>query len=249
MKSRHVVPFAAILLVAGCAGDTAPRPGGDRRASFRVRSDFTAPLNADAGWAGTVNEPVTVHADQPFRVRFEIEPSPREPGRPPYRLQYRRNAGEWIDVEAHDFPHPERAVTVDFARASADAPLPGWALARGDPGDLAVVPDGPRNILRVRPGAQPLVALYMPPWEPREFGLAAELRLPAGSSGAGLVFARTDDANYCRVLLDPKAGAIRVSRFTGGNEQIITERKAGNLVELWLEIEIEFAGETLEVSI
>jgi hypothetical protein len=74
---------------------------------FRVRSDVTAGLNADQGWAGALNENVTVFADQPFRIRFEVESAPALSGSQEFRLQYRRNGGEWTNSEAHDFPHPE----------------------------------------------------------------------------------------------------------------------------------------------
>lgn len=82
---------------------------GGRQVSFRVRSDFAAGLNADAGWAGALNENVTVQTDQPFRIRFELEGSPEETGDRRYRLQYRRNGGPWEPVDARDFPYPEDA--------------------------------------------------------------------------------------------------------------------------------------------
>jgi hypothetical protein len=75
--------------------------------SFRVRSDFSAPLNADQGWAGAVNEDVTIQADRPFRLRMELERVTSTAGGQQFRLQYRRNSGDWTDVEAHDFPKPE----------------------------------------------------------------------------------------------------------------------------------------------
>jgi hypothetical protein len=48
-----------------------------------------------------------VFADEPFRVRFEVERAVGSEGAWQFRLQYRRNGGDWKDVEAHDFPHPE----------------------------------------------------------------------------------------------------------------------------------------------
>mgnify|MGYP001829183767 CR=1 FL=1 len=81
--------------------------GGNGQPSFRVRSDFTAELNFDQGWAGALNENVTVFADEPFRVRFEVERAPGSTAPQEFRLQYRRNGGDWTNVEAHDFPHPD----------------------------------------------------------------------------------------------------------------------------------------------
>jgi hypothetical protein len=100
--------WVSLWLLAGCSvGSAAPREGGGP--GFRVRSDFAAALNADGGWAGAFNENVTIQADRPFRVRFEVERPSGPPDGSPYRLQYRRNGGAWADVEAHDFPLPERA--------------------------------------------------------------------------------------------------------------------------------------------
>jgi len=81
--------------------------GGNGQPSFRVRSEFTAELNSDQGWAGALNENVTIFTDEPFRVRFEVERAPGSAATQQFRLQYRRNTGDWTDVEAHDFPHPE----------------------------------------------------------------------------------------------------------------------------------------------
>lgn len=78
-------------------------------AGFRVRADFSAELNADQGWAAALNENATVAADRPFRLRFEVERPAGARVDGPFRLQYRRNGGEWAAVEAHDFPHPESA--------------------------------------------------------------------------------------------------------------------------------------------
>jgi len=75
--------------------------------NFRVRSDFAAPLNADRGWAGALNEDVTIGADRPFRVRFEVQRPSEASGPRLFRLQYRRNAGAWTDLEAQDFPKPD----------------------------------------------------------------------------------------------------------------------------------------------
>lgn len=61
----------AVGLFAG-AGVTPAQVRDDGAAAFRVRSDFTAGLNADAGWARALNEDVTIHADRPFRIRYEV---------------------------------------------------------------------------------------------------------------------------------------------------------------------------------
>ncbi len=78
-----------------------------QQTAFRVRSDFTAGLNADRGWAGALNEHVTVHTDQPFRIRFELENSVAAGEERRFRLQYRHNGGAWRNVESADFPYPD----------------------------------------------------------------------------------------------------------------------------------------------
>ncbi|MFB3906071.1 MAG: exo-alpha-sialidase [Acidobacteriota bacterium] len=105
---KHVLILSAffLLVITGCDADPAD-VAASRQLSFRVRSDFAAALNADQGWAGEINENVTVEADRPFRVRFEVERTSGSNGSWQFRLQYRRNGGDWTEVETHDFPHPE----------------------------------------------------------------------------------------------------------------------------------------------
>ena len=107
---KTALSTCALSLLLGCAAtSTAPHPAADSQAtaSFRVRSDFHAPLDSDLGWAGNLNENVPITADQPFRIRFEIEQNEAKSPHRSLLLQYRRNAGEWTDIAAHDFPYPE----------------------------------------------------------------------------------------------------------------------------------------------
>ena len=91
-------------VLAACAGR---QPATEaRHTAFRVRADRDAPLNADQGWADGANADVTVYADRPFRVRFEVEGvAVAEPLA--FRLQARRNGGAWENVSAADFPYPD----------------------------------------------------------------------------------------------------------------------------------------------
>ena len=127
--------YGPVLLLLWSVGCTAVG-----QTAFRVRADFMAPLNSDQGWAAGLNENATVHADRPFRVRFEVEPAARSAAPRHFRLQYRRNADGWTDLEAHDFPHPEsenaktpRVSLVSCAAYSNGAPtsnlLPGSTTA------------------------------------------------------------------------------------------------------------------------
>ena len=105
MRYLSMVAWLSTVACTGCGVESTQLRTG-AQPGFRVRSDFTAPLNADHGWAGALNEDVTVAADRPFRIRFEVE-SGQASGSRQFRLQYRRNGGEWADVEAHDFPKPD----------------------------------------------------------------------------------------------------------------------------------------------
>ena len=106
MKYSLILALFLISIFTGCGVD--PEQVSEAgQSAFRVRSDFTAALNSDQGWAGALNENVAIYADQPFRVRFEVELPSESTGRRQFRLQFRRNAGDWTGVEAHDFPHPD----------------------------------------------------------------------------------------------------------------------------------------------
>ena len=84
----------------------APTGAACTQTSFRIRADHGAPLNADTGWAASEGEAAAVRVDRPFRIRFEVEAGPHEATARYFELQYRRNGGEWIDVDAGDFPYP-----------------------------------------------------------------------------------------------------------------------------------------------
>lgn len=141
-----------LLLGGGPAG----RAADEGQVNFRVRSDFAADLNADGGWAGGLNENVPVHADQPFRIRFEVESAAGPAPAAPFRLQYRRNAGPWVDLEAHDFPHPEskKPKTPRSSLVSCRAYKNGAATT-----DLLAGSASP-----FRPGAGVGLADRTPPW-------------------------------------------------------------------------------------
>jgi hypothetical protein len=239
---RIVIPFLfSISILTGCSVGTGSQP------AFRVRSDFSVPLNSDQGWAGAINENVTIQADQPFRVRFEAESPSQTTGDRQFRLQYRRNQGDWTDVEAHDFPHPLREIDVDFKDADIGSTAKGWRTVSSDPSGLAVTLQDSAKVLQTRADNEPLIVLYESRWPAIE--MAAEFRLPVGAkTGVGFVFGYVDAANHYRVLVDPAAGAIRLSRVAGGVETVITERKAKITAGEWLAIEVQSEAEEVEVN-
>ena len=75
-------------------------PPGVSQPHFRIRSDDSQTLNADAGWAAALDTNATIDAEKVFRIRFEVSTA-EAPGSRTYKLQYRRNAGTWTDVEVN----------------------------------------------------------------------------------------------------------------------------------------------------
>lgn len=112
-------PFRAPLLVAFSLLPLLPActPPPAEVTAWRIRTDDRVRLNEDAGWAAPLNTAATVHADQRFRIRFEVQH--RDGTALPFRLEVRRNGGAspsgepgereggWIPVEAMDHPYPD----------------------------------------------------------------------------------------------------------------------------------------------
>lgn len=225
--------------------------------TFRVRADFDMPLNNDGGWAGAAGESVDVVADQPFRLRMEVALADTEAV--PLGLEYRRNGGEWLAVEAHAFPYPLREFEIDYTGATAGGVPGGWRVVRGDERDLAVVASEAGSVLRARAGDETLVSLYASPWVLPAFSFAADYRLGAGGDGQfGLVFGYEDPANHWLLWIDAGRGRLRLTRVIDGDEAVLEERSAGVLPGEWFETEVKlendevlvnFADDTLEFSV
>jgi hypothetical protein len=112
IAGQRCASWLALGLLAAACDPSAP-PAADaagaahRQTAFRVRADFGAPLNADDGWAAAANGIATVATEEPFRLRFELERVGDVTAPRPFRLQYRRNGGEWSNVQVADFPYAE----------------------------------------------------------------------------------------------------------------------------------------------
>ncbi|PQJ34910.1 hypothetical protein BSZ35_10160 [Salinibacter sp. 10B] len=111
-----LVLLGALPLLTGCGAGADESPKMEdvspaRQTAFRVRSDADVGLNADAGWAGPLNEPATLPVEAPFRLRFEVETPLDAPFVERFRLQYRRNGGAWRPVLTADFPYATSEVT------------------------------------------------------------------------------------------------------------------------------------------
>ncbi|HOB85239.1 MAG TPA: hypothetical protein PLB27_16470, partial [Bacteroidales bacterium] len=220
---------------------------GGGKPGFRVRSGFDAPLNSDEGWAGALNENVTVYTDRPFRIRFETEQLSGPAAGMQYRLQYRRNKGDWTYAETHDFPHPERDISIDFTKCKTGSRPEGWNVVKGNPSGLVIANFNNQNVLRAKTDQEALVGLFTPPWEATE--MATQFRLaPDNHSGIAFVAGYTDIRNYCLVRLDPTSGTIRVCEIVNGTERIVAGRNTVIPSGQWLEIEIQKEGRNIEIN-
>ena len=247
MKYNQILAlFSMTVLLTACAGPNARQIGSDNP-GFRVRSNFAATLNSEQGWAGALNENVTVYADQPFRIRFELERPPGPAIGQQFRLQYRRNSGIWTNTEAHDFPHPERDISMDFTELEAGTQPEGWNVVKGNSSELVVATDNKQNVLRAKSDQEPLVGLFTPPWEATD--MASQFRLtPDNQQGIAFVVGYADINNYCLIQLDPTPGTIRVSHTIDGIERILEERNTVIPLGQWLEIEIQTENRDIEIN-
>jgi hypothetical protein len=236
-RGAALVGLAAFLAWAG--------PAGAREATFRVRADFDAPLNADSGWAGAPSEPVTVEADRPFRLRLETE-ALGDGGS--YVLQVRRNGGGWQTLEAQEFPYPQREIELDFADPAAGLHPEGWNLQVGAAESLRIVNGDAGRVLRVEGGADGLAATYPPPWPLPSFALAARFRIPDdGRSGWAMMFAHRDSHNFGFVRFD--RGSIAIGRVAEGVEALLLQAAAPLQPGAWHEVELELENGRLSVSL
>ncbi|MGY0799031.1 hypothetical protein ACW7G0_08265 [Lysobacter sp. A286] len=136
IPSLSPIAIAFLVAMTSHAGPALAQPAdlalsdGSRAASctltaFRVRSDFEAGLNVDTDWVAATNEPITVNADQPFRVRIEVEAADMADTLRRFWLQYRHNGGEWADLQSAEFPYP--LVTPPISVVANEEYTPGEA--------------------------------------------------------------------------------------------------------------------------
>lgn len=240
------------LTVAACVGDrnpvsSPPDPSSgehDRQTGWRVRADRNAPLNGDTGWAGPANQPVSVVADQPFRLRLEVEagadPTPRR-----YGLQVRRNDGDWQAVQAEDFPYPEKV----FAVALDDQTVAFGALFQLEQGAAESLQRAADGSVRLASGREELVATARLPieWRPSEFAL--DLRLPDETAAHIDIAVMTfGNGEHAGVRLIPP-NRVAVLAWTGMRERLLAERHHPLATERWLTLKIGVDEEGLTVEL
>ena len=78
---------------------------------FRIRSDDSQALNADAGWKAGLDTDATLNAHEKFRVRFEIEETSGTAGNDSFKLQYNKNATGWVDAVGYPDQSPGSAAS------------------------------------------------------------------------------------------------------------------------------------------
>lgn len=65
---------------------------------FRIRSDDSAGLNANSGWAAAENVNATIGTGLKFRIRFKVRETAGGSDSTGFKLQVKRNAGSFVDV-------------------------------------------------------------------------------------------------------------------------------------------------------
>lgn len=256
-QRRLTVPLLtgalSALLLMGCSKTEpehtqhATQTEGDRQTAFRVRSQFDVPLNDNGGWASDTNESATVFADEPFRIRFEVEAAEADNTGRRYRLDVRRNNGEWEPLGAENFPQPAKAYELDFERQPSDAMDELWHVLSGDASALSWTANGDEGHLTLQADDEALLALgrYETHWEPLEF--AVDLRLPEADAQAGVVFGYENAENYLRV--DVKAGdAVQVVRVNDGVESTLAIHPFDIRHGQWFELKLIMEGQDLIVE-
>lgn len=230
------------------SGAATAESGRDRQTAFRVREDFEAGLNSDAGWAGDVNVAASVVADRPFRLRFEVESKDEASVSRRYRLEVRRNGGEWAPLPAENFPQPEKLHELDLGSPADASPDTHWRIEQGRAESMSLRADDGAAHLRLEAGDEPMLALgrYEVPWRPREF--AVELRLgEEDSARAGLIFDYRSLEDHSRVeVIAPDT--VRVVRVEGGRSTVLAEHQVGIDAGRWMELKTIIDGRELVVE-
>lgn len=80
--------------------------------TFRIRSDDSQTLNADAGWAAAIGADASIAAMQRFRIRFEVEETGGVSFSSACKLQFSKNSGTWTDLAFYDETAPAAAPAV-----------------------------------------------------------------------------------------------------------------------------------------
>ncbi|MEE4296735.1 MAG: hypothetical protein V2J20_08980 [Wenzhouxiangella sp.] len=226
-----------------------------QQVAFRVRSEFQADLNADSGWAAGVNEPAVVQADEPFRIRFEVQTaqSAHDPVR--FGLQFRRNGGQWAPVLGENFPQPEKIAKIEPRDESADVFRSSWVFVEGGVRDLSINGKGSGMTLghndpqASNNGEHPVLAFstHTPTWEPTEFASELHFSSPGELSG-GLAVHYHSPQDYVRVEL-ANGKALRVVELARGRASVLADVPVQFETSEWIDLVVKLDGSDLNVEI
>ncbi len=234
----------AWAVLAGALGFSAPAAALEP--SFRIRSDAEAPLNADAGWAARTGEAAAVLADQPFRLRMEAS---QGGAISPLYLQVRRNDGAWETLEAHDFPYPERDLTLSFEDAEPGTAPSGWRRLSGGEQALQIVEEGAQRVLRLDGGASGLAAVHPAPWGPSaDITLAAQVRFPDPAASIALLLGVQDRSAALAVHFSADGG-VRILDQRADAPVVLAEARTALAPGAWHAIEAAAEDGALNIEI
>lgn len=215
--------------------------------AYRIRTDASAGLNED-NWAAPQDTPAVINADQPFRLRFEVE-SPELAGKPEqFQFQYRRNEGDWQPLDAEDFPYPSRELTLDFTGYPGSPDKLPLAVMQGEQTTLAWQTEAAKGegYLHLFTKAQPLLALgeYRTYWEAEEY--KAILRLQSAAQ-AGLLFGYQDLDNHYRLMVEGD-GPLTLIQRNDGNDAILATFDTAVKTDQWIEVAVVHDGRKITVE-
>lgn len=213
--------------------------------AYRVRSGFTDPLNADTGWAAPINSPAEVLADQPFRLRFEVENRDNAGTLEQYRLQYRRNGGDWQALPAENFPQPAKEDSLNYAVNTYHPLRDEWTFLKGAAGCMSWKKAKDDSYLRINAHEEPVLVLMQSNahWQPNE--VEAVIRFPGNQpTSARIVFAYQDAANYRRLDLD-SSGQASLVHVIHGTTSVIARHRFEPVLNRFFELKLSLEDEVL----
>lgn len=240
------------LSLSGC--DTAPIPSNSQASpsdqslvlnAYRIRTNTKVPLNEES-WSTPINTPAVVTADQPFRLRVEIENHQQNPNPISFSLQYRRNNGQWQSLTAEDFPYPTKKVELDFSEAEHHASGAELVFQQGEKDALSWVESESEAYLSIDSGASPIVLLgdFKTYWEAEEF--KAALRVSKGDS-VGLMFAFQNVANHYRLDIEGD-GLISLVERRDGIDSTLKTFDAKVRYDQWIEVGVTSKNDEITIE-
>ena len=209
-----------IACLAGWAGacqTLAAGGAGPTEAPVLIRDAGAAAPDAAAG---SDARGAQVAADSPFLLVMPARPGVDPSG---LALEYRRNAGPWTRVEAHDFPLPERERAVEIAALDPSEILADWRPAGAIQLSVTQTAQGPA--LQAAAEGAPGYALIDGPWALDAFAFTVAFD-PQPGAAFGLVFGFTGPDAHVRAVLDPAAGRMRVEQVDGGRARTLAATPA-----------------------